>query len=132
MDKVNLLIVGVILVLLISGGAAVYYYRKRNLEKFFNQIYEEMKQVPNQKKNSFLLLMFKESLSSTKNKSSNSKLQNRKYLDIQLIQMANILKDSSNVQDKLIKRSLNLLNDYQAWEKGKMAEDKKVAQDKAS
>ncbi|AOY74625.1 hypothetical protein [Clostridium formicaceticum] len=136
MNIINVFTVGAILGLLISGGAAFYYYRKRNLEKFFNQIYEEVKKVPKQKKNSFLLLMFKESLSASINKSNTNsfanKLQNRKYLDFQLAQMSNILKDSSKVQDKLIKRSLNLLKDYQTWEKARISKDTKVAQDKAS
>jgi len=125
-----------ILVLVVGAGAAFYYYRKRNLEKFFNQIYEESKQVPKQKKNSFLLLMFKESLSASKKKSDKSafasRLKNPKYLNIQLVQMSRILKDTSNVQDKTIKKSLNLLSAYQTWEKAKVAKEKKVIQEKAS
>ncbi|AKL96486.1 hypothetical protein CACET_c30420 [Clostridium aceticum] len=136
MNIINVFTVGAILGLLISGGAAFYYYRKRNLEKFFNQIYQEAKRVPRQKKNSFLLLMFKESLSASLKKSNaasfSNKLQNPKYLEFQLLQMSNILKDSSKVQDKLTKRSLTLLKDYQTWEKAKMAKDTKVVQDKAS
>src|SRR5690606_3441462 len=113
MDITKVFIVGVILSLIVGLGAAFYYYRKRNLEKFFNQVYEAAKQVPKQKKNSFLLLMFNESLSASKNKSNStsftSKFNNPKYLEIQLLQMSKILKDSSNVKDKVIKRSLSLL-----------------------
>jgi len=132
----NVLIVGVILVLVVGIVAALYYYKKRNLEKFFSQIHEESKKVPKQKKNSFLLLMFKESLSVSKKKSDkssfSSKLQNPKYLEIQLVKMSNILKDTSKVQDKTMKRSLTLLSNYQTWEKAKVAKDKTVIQGKAS
>ncbi|MFZ5969341.1 MAG: hypothetical protein ACOYVK_19455 [Bacillota bacterium] len=136
MGNTSMLIVGTIISLGVGIGFAFYYYRKRNLEKFFNQVYEETKKVPKQKKTSFLLLIFKESLSASINKTNPSsfasKLQNPKYLDIQLVQMANILKDSSKVQDKLIKRSLDLLSHYQAWEKAKVAKDQNMIQGKAS
>lgn len=136
MDITKVFIVGVILSLIVGLGAAFYYYRKRNLEKFFNQVYEAAKQVPKQKKNSFLLLMFNESLSASKNKSNatsfTSKFNNPKYLEIQLLQMSKILKDSSNVKDKVIKRSLSLLSAYQTWEQAKINEDKKIVQSKAS
>lgn len=126
----------IILALVIGAGAVFYYYKKRNLEKFFNQIYEEAKQVPKQKKNSFLLLMFKESVSASKNKSNSStlasKLKNPKYLNIQLVQMSRILKDTSNVEDKTIKKALNLLKVYQTWEKEKIAKNKKAVESKAS
>ncbi|SHJ64898.1 hypothetical protein SAMN02745975_02556 [Geosporobacter subterraneus DSM 17957] len=136
MDITSMFTVGAVLSLGIGAGVTFYYYRKRNIEKFFNQVYEQTKQVPKQKKNSFLLLMFKETLSASAKKSDPSsfagKFQNPKYLDIQLVQMSQILKDSSKVQDKIIKRALNLLSQYQAWEKAKMAEDKKVVESKAS
>lgn len=136
MDITKVFIVGVVLSLIVGLGAAFYYYRKRNLEKFFNQVYEAAKQVPKQKKNSFLLLMFNESLSASKNKSNStsftSKFNNPKYLEIQLLQMSKILKDSSNVKDKVIKRSLSLLSAYQTWEQAKINEDKKTVQSKAS
>jgi len=136
MKFTNVFIVGAILILVVGAVAAFYFYKKRNLEKLFNQIYEEAKKVPKQKKNSFLLLMFKESLSTSIKKSDkssfSSKLQNPKYLEIQLMQMSKILKDSSKAQDKIIKRSLTLLSNYQTWEKAKMAKDKTVVQGKAS
>jgi len=129
------IVVGILL-LVVGVGAAFYFYRKRSLEKFFNQIYEESKQVPKQKKNSFLLLMFKESLSASKNKSDQSafasRLKNPKYLNIQLVHMSRILKDTSNITDKTIKKSLNLLSAYQAWEKAKIAKERKMIQEKAS
>ncbi|MTI69674.1 MAG: hypothetical protein FH751_05390 [Firmicutes bacterium] len=121
-------IVGAILILVIGVTIAFYYYRKRNLEKLFNQVYESSKQIPKQKKNSFLLLMFKESLSSSRksNKTSiSAKLNNPKYLEVQLVQMSRILKDSSKTQDKTIKRALTLLKDYKKWEKEKTTKDKK-------
>ncbi len=52
-----------------------------------------------------------------KEKSSMDRLQNPKYLEVQLMQMSKILKDTSNVQDKAIKRSLALMNEYLTWEK---------------
>jgi len=136
MGIINVFTVVAILSLVIGLGAAFLYYRKNRVDKFFNQVYEQIKQVPKQKKNSFLLLLFKESISASKKKSSassfSSKFQNPKYLDIQLVQMSNILKDTSKVQDKVIKRSLSLLSNYQTWEKAKIAKDKKVAENKAS
>jgi len=128
MDTKNVFIVVAIIILVVGAVVAFYHYRKRNLEKFFNQVYEESKKVPKQKKNSFLLVLFKESLSKSNKKSDkssfSSKLQNPKYLEIQLMQMSKILKDTSNVQDKLIKRSLNLLKSYQIWEKAKISNNK--------
>ncbi|MTI65669.1 MAG: hypothetical protein FH753_03625 [Firmicutes bacterium] len=121
-------IVGAILILVIGVTIVFYYYRKRNLEKLFNQVYESSKQIPKQKKNSFLLLMFKESLSSSRksNKTSiSAKLNNPKYLEVQLVQMSRILKNSSKTQDKTIKRALTLLKDYKKWEKQKTTKDKK-------
>ncbi len=136
MDINGLFTVVIILSLVVGAGAAFYYYKKRNLEKMFSQIHEEAKKVPKQKKNSFLLLMFKESLATSKKKptatSFTNKLNNPKYLNIQLVQMSNILKDTSKVEDKTIKRALNLLSAYQTWEKSKISKDKKVVQDKAS
>ncbi|MFT9493989.1 hypothetical protein [Anaerosolibacter sp.] len=136
MDMTSVFTVGAILSLGGGAGVALYYYRKRNIEKLFNQTYEMIKQVPKQKKNSFLLLMFKESLAVSKKKSDKAsfsgKFNNPKFLEIQLVQMANILKNPEKVQDKTIKRALNLVSQYQAWEKLKTTENKKVIQEKAS
>lgn len=133
MDNIGI-IVGVVLSLVAGGGIALHFYRKKNLEKLFSQTYEMVKQVPKKKKNSFILLIFKESLAgSKKNKASlESKLNNPKFLNIQLVQMSHILKNSSNVENKIMKRSLKLLNNYQVWEKEKIAKDKKDALDQAS
>ncbi|WP_129596203.1 hypothetical protein [Anaerophilus nitritogenes] len=136
MDITHLFAVGAIVGLAIGGGFTFFRYKKRNLEKLFTQTYEMTKQIPKQKKNSFVLLMFKESLLSSKNKkdknSISNKLNNPKYVNIQLMQMSNILKNRSKVHDKTIQRALNLLNTYQAWETDKLTKDKQVIQDKAS
>lgn len=67
--------------------------------------------------------MFKESVLASKNKSKQSsftsKLQNPKYLQVQLVQMSSILKDPSKVEDKVMKRALTLFKSYQQWEKEK-------------
>jgi hypothetical protein len=135
MDMTTVFTVGAILSLGGGAGVALYYYRKRNIEKLFTQTYDMIKQVPKQKKNSFLLLMFKESLAVSKKKdkaSFSGKFSNPKFLEIQLVQMANILKNPEKVQDKTLKRALTLVSQYQAWEKAKIAEDKKATQEKAS
>lgn len=119
----TVLTVGGIITLGVGAGAAFLYYKKRKLDTFFAQICEETKQVPKQKKNSFLLLMFKESVLASSKKSNSSsfanKLQNPKFLNVHLIQMATILKDPSNVKDKNMKKALNLYKGYQAWETAK-------------
>jgi len=135
MNNTTIIIVGTILVL--AGlGAAYFYYRKQQLEKFFNEVFEAAKQAPKQKKNSFLLFMFKESLAASKNKkdatSLASKFNNKKYVEIQLIQMSNILKDTSKVEDKTVKRALDLLSSYQKWEHTKLENAKKEGPAKAS
>lgn len=122
-DSKNMFIIGAIIILGIGLLIAFYHYRRRNLENLFAQVYESAKQVPKKKKNSFLLLMFKESLSASKKKSDtgsiSNKLNNPKYLEIQLVQMSQILKNPSKVKDKTIKRALILLEDYKKWEKNK-------------
>ncbi len=129
------LIIGVIVLLIVAGGV-FYYYKKRNLEQLFNQLHQESKQLPKKKKNSFLLLMFKESLSTpikkSKQASHSNKLRNPKYLQVQLVQMSKILKDTSKVEDKTIKRALKLLDSYKEWEKAKIAKSREEVQSKAS
>lgn len=136
MDSTTMLIIGAVIGLGVGAIVLFNYFKKRNLEKLFNQVYETTKQVPKQKKNSFLLLMFKESMASAKNKSKSTSsidnLNNPKYLEIQLMQMSKILKDSSKVEDKTIKNALGLLDDYLAWEKEKNAEVKQSSKNKAS
>ncbi|MBF8982570.1 hypothetical protein IZY60_03360 [Lutibacter sp. B2] len=130
MDITSVFTVGAIVILTVGAGVIFFHYKKRNLDKFFTQTCEMAKQVPKQKKNSFLLLIFKESLLSSKNKKATNslanKLNNPKYLNIQLVQMSNILKDRSKVHDKTIKKALNLLSAYHTWEKAKLAKDKQI------
>lgn len=130
----KVVIIGILIVLAIVAGIGFVMYRKRNLEVFFTQIQQETKRFPKQKRNSFLLLMFKESLLSAKNKnksnSSVNKLQNPKYLELQLVQMSAILRDPSKVKDKTMKKALKLLDTYHQWEKA--SRTKEEATDKKS
>lgn len=123
-------IVGTVVSATVVGGIIFYRKRKKSLDEFFGQIYLDSKQIPKQKKNSFLLLMFKESVSASKKKGDMSsfanKIQNPKYLNVQLIQMATILKDPSKVKDKKMKKALTLYDSYLKWEKIKIAESKKI------
>lgn len=123
----KVVIIGILIVLAIVAGIGFVLYRKRNLEVFFTQIQQETKRFPKQKRNSFLLLMFKESLLSAKSKnksnSSVNKLQNPKYLELQLVQMSAILRDPSKVKDKTMKKALKLLNTYHQWEKASRAKE---------
>lgn len=131
MDTTTMVIVAVLLV--IGGLTAFYYYRKRNLVKLFNEVYMASMQAPKKQKKSFLLLMFKESVAySKKNPSGMDKLNNPKYLQVQLVQMSTILKDPSKVQDKKMKQALHLLDDYLKWENARTAEKKQANQSKAS
>lgn len=108
-------------VLALSVGGAVFYYRRKNKEvqQLFQQIAESVKQVPQQKKQSFTLLMFKESIRAAKNKESNMmrRINDPKQLEIQLIQMGSILKDRTKVTDKQMKRTLQMFDSYVAWER---------------
>jgi hypothetical protein len=124
MDWTTTLIIGTAITAFAVGAYfALNFYKKRNIEKLFNQVYEMAKQVPKQKKHSFLLLMFKETMTPRKKKdpSINDRLGNQKYIEVQLIQMTNILKDTTNVKDKVLKNALKLFKDYLAWEKVKNA-----------
>lgn len=117
-------ILGIVVLLLAIGYGVFMFYQKRNLEQFFNQLHHETKAVPAKKKNSFLLLMFKETLQNAGKKNSQealaAKFQNPKYLELQLIQMATILKDVSKVEDKTIKKALTMYDRYLVWEKEKL------------
>lgn len=136
MDRMSMIIIGVITCLAIGAFFAVRYYKKKNITKLFEQIYVNAKQIPKQKKNSFILLMFMEAMSASLKKSKSTsnvnKLNNPKYLEIQLLQMSKILKDSSNVTDKKTKQSLRLLNDYLAWEEEIRTKAKELKQNKTS
>lgn len=136
MNVTTMIIIGVIL-LGVGAFFAFNYYKKRNLEQLYTQVYETSRQVPKQKKKAFLLLMFKETMAASMKKSKKSKspttagmLNNPKYLEIQMMQMTKILKDTSNVKDKTIKRSLVLLENYQKWEDKKHADAKLASQEK--
>ncbi|MCK8058935.1 MULTISPECIES: hypothetical protein [unclassified Fusibacter] len=146
MDMTSMILIGVVTSLMIGGAVAVHFYKKKNIAKLFEQVYESSKQVPKQKKNSFLLLMFKEAMTppakpvKSKDKSkgkgkgkskakpattpNQSKFNNPKYVEIQLMQMAKVLKDNSIAKDKPMKQSLRLLKDYLAWEAEKNSQSK--------
>ncbi|MBS7525314.1 hypothetical protein KHM83_01340 [Fusibacter paucivorans] len=121
MGNTNTILI-VILVLAVIGGAGAYiYYRNKNMNKLFNDVYNSQMQVPPKKRISFLLLMFHESIASSKKKSKQpanmGKFNNPKYLEVQLLQMSTVLKDRSKVKNKTMKRSLQLLDAYLVWEK---------------
>lgn len=113
----------VFVILIIVIIATIFYLRSRKKKMYqtFEQIFESAKQVPKQKKNSFILFMFKESIISSKNKKVNSKIKinNPKFLESQLIQMGSILKDPSTVTDKNMKQALKIYDAYIQWEKKK-------------
>lgn len=112
-----------ILAAVITGG--VVYYRKKTKEMYqlFEQVQESLKQVPKQKKQSFILLMFKESVRSAKSKTApnQGRFNDPKVLDAQLVQMSSILKDRSKVSDKKMKHALQLYDNYVNWEKKKIS-----------
>ncbi len=136
MENTNMIIAIIMTFVAIGAVIAAYYYKKKNLNKLFEQAYEYAKQVPKQKKNSVLLLMFMEAVSASKNKSKsaagNNKLSNPKYFEIQLIQMSKILKSDKKGWDKKTKRAFRLLKDYQAWEEKKNSDDVKAKQNKTA
>ncbi len=117
MDTTTWIIIGAVII--IGAGAGLYYYRKRTLLKMFQEVYQNSAQIPKQNKNSFLLLMFKESMTKPKDKTKKpgDNLKNQKFVQIQMIKMNKVLKDTASVKDKPTKRALVLLNDYLAWEK---------------
>ncbi|BES63957.1 hypothetical protein SANA_03960 [Gottschalkiaceae bacterium SANA] len=130
MDNMTMAIIGGTTVLVIGAVVALYSYKKRNMTKLFDQAYESSKQVPKQKKNSFLLLMFMEAVSASKKKSKSdinaNKLNNQKYLELQLMKMSKILKDGPQGQDKKTKQSLSILKSYLEWEEKKKSNDSKT------
>ena len=126
--SVTTMIILAVIVLAVAGFFVLRHYKNKNLEQLYNQVYETSKQVPKQKKMSFLLLMFRETMLASKKKTRASaggdKLNNPKYLGIQMMQMTKVLKDRDNVQDKMMKRSLTLLDSYLVWEGKKNADAK--------
>jgi hypothetical protein len=123
------LVIVIVLALLICGGVFLYFKRKKNMDQMFLQVYESSKQIPKQKKQSFLLLMFNENIQAAKNKNASPKgrLNNPKYVEIQMIHMANILRDRSKVTDKNLKRALYTLDAYLQWEKSFNSKNKETA-----
>ncbi len=119
----NYFIIGLVVVLIVL--VALFFlgrYQRKNMDKLFSEVYQSSKQVPKQKRNSFLLLMFKEAIAASKSKKKTDnmgKFNNPKYLEVQLLQMSNILKDKSAVKDKQMKRAIRLYDDYLRWEKEK-------------
>ncbi|WP_027398444.1 hypothetical protein [Anaerovorax odorimutans] len=116
------IIIIVVLILVIIGLIFYLRIRRKKLYQMFEQVFESSKQIPKQKKHSFLLFMFKESIISAKNKKVNlqSKMNNPKFVESQLIQMGNILKNPSKVTDKNMKHALQMYNAYLQWEKSKV------------
>lgn len=123
--NVTTMIIVAVLVMCVVGFFVLRHYKNKNLEQLYNQVYESSKQVPKQKRMSFLLLMFRETMLASRKKTRSSaggdKLNNPKYLSIQMMQMTKVLKDRENVKDKTMKRSLTLLDSYLVWEEKKNA-----------
>ncbi len=123
--NVTTMIIVAVIVMCVVGFFVLRHYKNKNLEQLYNQVYESSKQVPKQKRMSFLLLMFRETMLASKKKTRSSaggdKLNNPKYLSIQMMQMTKVLKDRENVKDKTMKRSLTLLDSYLVWEEKKNA-----------
>jgi len=119
MDTTTMIIIGFI-ILGIIGYFVLDYYKKKNMEKLFNHIFQTSKQVPIKKRNAYQLFMFKETILASvkkgKNAASAEKLNNPKYVEIQLINMTKILKDPSTAKDKTIKQALKMLEDFKKWD----------------
>jgi hypothetical protein len=123
MDLTLWLVAGGILGIAITG-AVVYYRRKtKQMHQMFDHVQETVKQVPKQKKQSFILFMFKESVKASKSKTSvnQGRFNDPRILEAQLIQMSSILKDRSKVSDKKMKQALQLYDNYTTWEKKKVS-----------
>lgn len=121
MDFNIFIVVGIIAVVLIAGYVGLIFFNKSRMSKLFEQIYQSAKQVPKQKKNSFVLLMLVETISSSRkgSKTTSSKLNNQKYIEFQMIQMTRILNKSVSPPDKRTKQALKMLGNYQNWEANK-------------
>lgn len=134
MSSTVLIIIGIITVLLLAIGTVIHFYKKKNVEQLFRQVYESSKQIPKKKKNAFLLLMFVETMAASKKKQNVNlgKLNNPKYLELQLLQMNKILKDPKNVKDRNTKYALTLLKEYLVWEEKKKQEANKTKEEQAS
>ncbi len=129
MDMTKWIILGVVLVAIIAAAIVFFLKRQKTLNQGFEQIMGMLKQVPKQKKQSFILFTFIESVRSQKNKNANSqkKMNDPKYVEVQLLQMNMVLKDRTKAKDKKTKRALQMYDAFIRWEKLKA---KKVASGK--
>lgn len=112
------------------GGAYIYYRRRaKDVQQLFEQVSESAKQIPQQKRPSFILFMFKESVRASKAKKGTPPRSNSdpKQLEAQLVQMTFILKDRSKVTDKNMKRALQTYDSYKEWEKKRTSKTAKTA-----
>lgn len=124
MSTVHWIFLGVFVVLLIIAGLIVFMrLRRKKLYQMFEHIFESAKQVPKQKKHNFILFMFKESLYYAKNRKVNpeSRMNNQRLVETQMIQMGSILKDRTKVTDKTMKQALSMYDAYLKWEKLKVS-----------
>lgn len=112
------IILGIIALVLVAGFIGINIFNKFRMGKLFAQISMTSQQVPRQKRNSFILLMLVETIAASKkrSKTTSSKLNNQKYIEIQMMQMSKILNKSSQPQDKTTKQALKLLTTFHKWE----------------
>lgn len=120
-----------VVVLGAAVGGAYFYFRRRakDVQQLFEQVSESAKQIPQQKRSSFILFMFKESVRASKAKKGTTPRTNSdpKQLEAQLVQMTSILKDRSKVTDKNMKRALQTYDSYKDWEKKRASKTSKTA-----
>jgi LPXTG-motif cell wall-anchored protein len=123
MESTIWIVIGVVLIAAIAGFAVYYRKKKKEMHQMFEHVQASVKQVPKQKMQSFILLMFKESVRAAKSKNPTSQVRfnDSKFLEPQLIQMSSILKDRSRVSDKQMKHALQLYDNYAAWNKKKIS-----------
>lgn len=119
------MIIYVLIALAGSGAIAWYYYRKKSAIKLYEEVFEQAKQVPKQKRMNFLLMMFRDSVAAQKKKTqSMARYSNPKYVEAQLLLMNKALKDRKSVKDKNLKKALIILDNYLSWEKKKFSAKK--------
>jgi len=130
MDMTIITTIGAVVAIGGAGYAALYYYRKKSNLKLFQEVHDNLHQVPKKKQKAFVLMMFREGLApenikkrkkSKNQKTGFEKLNNPKYVEIQLVKMTSILKDPSKVTDRTTKSALKLFKKYLSWEKEKYA-----------
>lgn len=128
MNTMSWIMIGIALVLAIGGAVYFYRSRKKSMDVMFNQVFETSRQIPNQKKQAYMLFMFKESILAAKAKTatSQSKMSNPKYIELQMIHMGTILKDRTKVTDKKMKRALQMYDTYLLWEAAKIKKSKET------